>query len=207
MAGRSARWPCALALLALGCHPTPNMRGPRDLDAGYRLALEGLTRSAQVVKDLNSVMTVHATMITPEFKRALTEQYIHIFEVGPDKPDSDLERVARSQSDGYEFFVFADLSERAWNDLDDRDSVWRMTLRGAPDQPGITPLRVHRFNGRGPNVRAFFPYLHGFGRAYLVVFPRVRPDGAPLMDPAHGELLLKLSSVFGSASLTWKVSP
>ncbi len=195
----------ALALAAAACAPTPNLRGPRELEVEYERLLRTYTQSDQIYYSLDSILLTHVTYLSPEFRRALGEQYIKIFGIGPGKADSDLEEVATTAGRGHEFFLFADSNKLAWNNLDKAGSVWRLGLWGDKDQPGVPPISVHLFKGRGPNLKAFFPYLNRFGASYLVVFPLDQPNGEPVLDPEHGVLTLKLASVFGTAKMSWQV--
>ncbi len=196
-------------LLAAGwlwnCQPVPNMRGPQKLDPKYETQLTRWTSSAQIYHSLDSIMTVHGTLVSPAFREALGNQYVEIFGIDPGRVDSDLELIATSVGRGHEFFIFADTNDRSWNNLDARDSVWRLGPWGAEDQLGVPPLSIHRFRGRGPNLRAFFPYLNEFGRSYLVIFPIEQANGQPVLDPQEGSLTLRMSSAFGSAAMNWKV--
>jgi hypothetical protein len=149
---------------------------------------------------------VNATYLSPEFRQAFGAQYVKIFGIDPGKVDSDLERIATSVGSGHEFFVFADTSTYTWNNIDELDSVWRMALWGGPDQIGVPPVSTQGFRGRGPNLKAFFPYITDFGRSYLVVFPLDQPNGKPVLDPKWNSLTLKLASAFGTVSMNWKVA-
>ena len=201
--------PFSLAILLLlvcaGCAPVPNMRGPKTLDERYENLLRDWTRSGQVFQALDLILVTHATYLSPGFRQSFGEQYLQIFGIDPGRMDSDLEKIATSVGRGHEFFLFLDTTQTEWNNLDERDSVWRLGLWGGPNQPGVPPLSVQGFQGRGPNLRAFFPFLTRFGRPYLVVFPIDQPNGKPVLDPENGVLTLRLASALGTASLTWKV--
>jgi hypothetical protein len=194
-----------VGLAFAGCHPTPNMRGPQTISETYETMLRRWTQSGQVYQSLDSMLVVHATYLSPQFRQAFGEQYLKIFGIDPGKADSDLEQIATSIGRGHEFFVFTDTHLPEWNNLEARDSVWRLGLWGGPDQLGVAPLAVYRFAGRGPNLKAFFPYLNLFGRSFLVIFPLDQPNGKPILDPENGTLTVRLASAYGTASLSWKV--
>jgi hypothetical protein len=194
------------ALGAAGCAPPPpSVRGPQKLLERYESLLLDWTRSANVFDMEDRILLVHATYFSAELRRAFAEQYLEVFSIDPGRADSDLEKIATSVGAVHEFFVFADMSNFRWNKLEARDSVWRLGLWGASEQPGVPPGSIVPFAGRGPNLKAFFPYLNDFGRSYLVTFPKQQPDGQPVLLPTEGELTLKLASAFGTASLAWKV--
>jgi len=193
------------AVLTSSCDLEPNMRGPQNLDRAYEDLLRKWTVSGQVYHSLDRVLYVHATYMSPAFRQAFGAQYLSIFGIDPGKVDSDLEMIATSVGRGHEFFIFTDTTEFSWNNLDEADSVWMMALWGGEEQLGVPPASIHRFRGRGPNLRAFFPYLNEFGRSYFVVFPLDQPNGRPVLEPEQGALTIKLSSAFGSVSMFWKV--
>jgi hypothetical protein len=188
------------------CAPQPSMRGPQKLDTSYEKQLRRWTISGRVNYSLDNMLTVHATYLAPVFTEAFGAQYLRIFGADPGQVDSDLEMIATSVRRGHEFFIFADIPKEEWNNLDEKDAVWIMTLWGGKDQLGVAPLSIHKFRGRGPNLRAFFPFSNSFGKSYLVVFPLDQTNGKPVLDPAVGELTIKMASAFGSVSLTWKVN-
>ncbi len=195
----------ALALTAGTCTPTPNMRGPQKLDEKYESILRRWTQSDQIYHSLDSVLLTHVTYLSPEFRQAFGEQYRKIFGIDPHKADSDLKKISTSAGRGHEFFLFADSSQLAWNNLDETNSVWRLGLWGGEDQPGLPPVSVHRLESQGPNLKAFFPFLNRFGLSYLVIFPLDQPNGKPVLDPERGVLTLKLASAFGTAKMSWRV--
>jgi hypothetical protein len=188
------------------CAPKPSMRGPQNLDDAYEIQLKQWTTSGQVNYSLDRMLVVHATYLARGFRETFGTQYLKIFGIDPGKVDSDLEVIATSVGRGHEFFVFADIPLDSWNNLDEKDTVWRMALWGGPEQIGVPPASIHSFRGRGPNLKAFFPFLNDFGRSYLVVFPLDQPNGKPILDPEHGNLTIKMASAFGTVSLSWKVS-
>ncbi len=194
------------AAVLCSCAPQPNMRGPQKLNTKYEKQLRRWTTSGRVNYSLDSMLLVHATYLAPRLREAFGAQYLKIFGADPGQVDSDLEMVATSVRRGHEFFVFADIPREEWNNLDEKDAVWRMTLWGGEDQLGVPPLSVHKFRGRGPNMRAFFPFSHDFGKSYLVVFPLDQTNAKPVLDPDVGSLTIKMASAFGSVSLTWKIN-
>ena len=189
----------------LNCAPKPSMRGPGKMDEVYESQLRQWTEGGRVYHSIDRVMFVYATYLSPEFRQAFGPQYVKIFGIDPGKVDSDLEMIATSVGRGHEFFVFADTTNLSWNNFDEADSVWRMALWGGPDQLGVPPVSITRFKGRGPNLKAFFPYLNKFGRSYFVVFPLDQPNGRPVLEPERGMLTIKLASAFGTAAMSWKV--
>lgn len=187
------------------CAPVANMRGPQQLEEKYERELRTWTRSAQIYHSLDSILVTHAVYLSVEFRQAFGEQYLKIFSIDPSKVDTDLEKIATSVGRGHEFFLFADASHLEWNNLEQKDSVWRLGLWGSNEQLGTPPLDIERFEGRGPNLKAFFPFINQFGISYLVVFPVDQSNSRPVIEPDVDTLTLKLASAYGTATMSWKV--
>ena len=194
-----------LAFLAGACAPQPSMRGPQKLDDKYEQELQRWTSSGRIDDSLDRILVVHASYLDLKLRKVFGDQYRNIFGTEPDEVDSDLEMIATSAGRGHEFFLFADVTKESWNNFDEKDSVWRLTLWGGDKEQGVAPISVERFRGRGPNLAAFFPYLNRFGHSYLVIFPAQHKDGSPVLAE-DGLLHLKLSSAFGTVSMSWKVN-
>lgn len=193
------------SVIPASCAPRASLRGLQKLDQEYERLLRLWTSSGIVHRDLDRMLTVHATYLAPEFRKAFGLQYTKIFGIDPGKVDTDLELIATTTGQGHEFFIFTDISEDSWNNLDELDAVWRMALWGAPDQKGIPPSSIQKFRGRGPNLKAFFPYINSFGQSYLVTFPYKQENNEAVIDSEHGSLTVKIASAFGKVEIFWKV--
>lgn len=198
-------WGVALSWLC-SCAPEINVRSVRNLDKKYEEELLRWTRGERIYYNkLDRIMFVYATYLSPEFRQEFKDQYIRFFGMNPEKVDTDLEMIATSTGQGHEFVLFADTPENGWNNLDERDSVWRVGLWGGAQQSGIDPAVIRRFHDRGPNIQAFFPFMNDFGRAYLVRFPTQQTNGEPVSG-SDSDLSIKVSSALGTAVMSWKVS-
>ncbi len=197
-------WGVALSGLC-SCAPEINVRSVHNLDKKYEEQLLRWTRGDRIYYSLDRIMVVQATYLSPEFRQAFQDQYVNFFNMLPEKVNTDLELVATSAGQGREFFLYADTPENGWNNLDERDSVWRVGLWSATQPAGIDPIVIRRFHDRGPNARAFFPFINDFGRAYLVVFPVQEQNGTTVSEN-DSEVSLKVSSALGTAVMSWKVS-
>ncbi len=193
-----------------GCNnPQPQMRGLRDVADGYEKQLARWTASGDYFQSFDRVIRVYATYLTDPFRQAMRQQYERVFNIRPQDARivSDLEEIANSSPKGHEFFFFVDTSEFTWNDLEARDSVWSVVLWNGDEKPAALAQTARSFRGRGPNLKAFFPYVNDFGRAYYVHFPSVRANGRPIPNPEENEIIIKLACIYGEVSLTWKVEP
>ena len=73
------------------CAPRASMRGLQELDEKYENLLRIWTQSGIVHRDLDRMITVHATYLAPDFRKAFGVQYTKIFGIDPSKVDTDLE--------------------------------------------------------------------------------------------------------------------
>lgn len=196
---------CGLASTSsVSCAPELKVRSARNLNKNYETELTRWTRSERIYYNVDRVMYVYITYLSPEFRKAFKDQYLDFFGMPAEKIDTDLEKIATAQAQGYEFFLYADTPENTWNNLDERDSVWRMGLWSGL-QPAVDPASVRRFKDRGPNIRSFFPFVNDFGRAYWITFPQNQVEGNPVIVD-NSDFWIKVSSALGSAVLSWKVS-
>lgn len=202
--GRAACGLLALCLAACGGPPRVSLddvwpAAPLPYEDAYRRA----TRTGSVTSGLDSVMTVAATLLTPEWRAAFVDE--HTRRALLSAADSTLlrnaEELAASESWEVEFVVAT--TRTAWNDFAKRDrSMWRMTLVG-DDGREVRPVTVVADTRAREEVRAYFPRMGYFTRAYRVRFPRNGDDGRPLVTESSDRLALKVGSGLGGVELIW----
>lgn len=108
----------------------------------------------------------------------------------------------------HNFFIATYTPNVHWNDFSRDDSIWRMSLYSkgpkgdgqgeaevAPD--AIIPLKVDE------NLRAVYPYVSRFDKIYLVRFPLVDAWQRPLVGSHTSEVVLRVASALGVASMRW----
>jgi hypothetical protein len=198
---------CA-TLLALGCGGgsprvslAPPERAPRHQD--YDGIRNSWTRSARIIKQLDTTLRVHATLFSPEFSAAYHARQSQMFRLSAEKK-RELGRALEDQwAKAFVFFVAAATIDSGWNDFDHKKSVWRIALvndRG--DQVDAAEIREEK---RNATMEALFPYVGHFHRTYKLTFPKVRPDGQPLVRGDTRSLALRFAGPLGQAELTWRL--
>ena len=103
-----------------------------------------------------------------------------------------------------EFFFSAATNDHRWNDFDEDDSIWRVTLTGDGGEP--VDGKVIRIRTTA-NVRVIYPYISDFARTYAARFPRTDRNGRPVISSASTGFELKFVSALGEAQLRWALAP
>lgn len=106
---------------------------------------------------------------------------------------------------GYEFHVTAQCSNYRWNDLEDRESTWKVTLVDATGAE-LVPEEVRVVRLPEPYEATFFPDFTPFTRTYAIRFarPGKDPQGRAWVGAESGRLTLRIAGPVGRADLVWQ---
>jgi hypothetical protein len=175
-----------------------------DLEAeDYASVLERWTRSEEIFDGLFSVMYAHATLHSPELRRAFIEAFPDAYGRGSE----EARRLTLADPDAeahWEVFLSVSTSDQKWNDLARPDSIWRVTLQ-TDDGPEVdAKVREVDLNA---NLRTFYPHVTPFASGYGLEFPLTTLEGEPLIGPSTREIVLRISSALGEARMTWELEP
>ena len=196
----------AWLLLLLAAVVLAACAGPgRSAVKRYGAALDDSTRSDTIYSGIEARAYLYATYKTPGFRRAYIERYLEEYDLDEDYREaliaSEDERSARTN----EFFIALYTPEDEWNDLDRKDSVWKLYLE---DSSGarLTPLSITKVDGRDPLIREFFPFFDLWSSAYTVEFPKYSAAG---LEPFPGKeaesMRLIITGPLGRGELTWRL--
>jgi hypothetical protein len=164
---------------------------------------ESWTRHGKLVEDVGTVMEIWATFKSWDFRQAYIAKYAKAY----DLPEAERETLAKSQQDAahaaYEIHLVAQSTTDKWNDLDRRNSPWRITLLdGAGAELAPTSVKQEKL----PEIyeTEFFPKRTPFSRTYTIRF--VRPDGSAesFAGPDSGRLILRVASPMGRVQVVWE---
>ncbi len=197
---RLARALPALALAALPACPIHAHAPVPAPDKGEWAELrDAATRQLELYDGLVHHATATATFLSPEVREARARRLAAWFSFTQD----DLaKRLAGERSEavaGEEFLVVLYTAERRANDLDARDSVWRLAVElGATE---LLPSGIHAVDADA-TVRVLFPWIRPFDTVYRIQFPH--PPGAPL---AGRPFVLRISSALGALALDFGAKP
>jgi hypothetical protein len=204
--------PCML----LGCGHTEGTLRPAaqvlpvgmDAKDAYRAQLRTWTRKDQIYQGLDNKLFISATYHAAAFRRAFAIAFPDIYGHGGKITRRELVDMTDGVEQHHNFFIATYTPVLQWNDFSRDDSIWRITLYSkaqgesglgeaqvSPDD--IIPLKVDE------NLRAVYPYISRFDKIYLVRFPLVDALQRPLVDEGTGEVVMRVASALGVATMRW----
>jgi hypothetical protein len=168
----------------------------------YDEVLQRWSRHQKVVSEVGTVLEVWAVLQGPEFREAYVERYADVYRLGEAERDALHDTQVKRSNQYYEFHVTAQSTEFRWNDLDSRESAWRVTLVDAAGN-AIAPASIESPRMPEPYQKVFFPARTPFTRSYVIRFDR-EVDDRPFAGAASGRLTLRFASPLGEATLVWR---
>ncbi|MEK6531831.1 MAG: hypothetical protein AABZ23_04985 [Deltaproteobacteria bacterium] len=173
-----------------------------DADEAYIKRLYDWTRSIKVFQDFSTRLYLSATYKTMDFRASYVERYSAAYQADEEARLKLLEKEEEEALKFDDFFVVVYTPEKQWNDLDKKDSIWRLFLE---DASGVKsgPAFITRLSRASPLEREFYPHLDEWSVAYEVRFlkqPRAEDGDEPR---AIGPVRLKVTGVLGKGELVW----
>jgi hypothetical protein len=168
--------------------------------ASYRATTEKWTRSASMSASYQQVLSVDATILSPEWRAARAERDVKLRGLGPAARD-ELFAKAREQAAGpWEIELLVTTWDRRENDLHrSKRATWRVALLDAEGNE-IEPIEIVRDRRPTYVVQAEFPHLGDFAQPYIVRFPKEKA----VLGPAIQVVRLRMTSVRGAVEMTWR---
>jgi hypothetical protein len=166
----------------------------------YEDILDRWTRHARVYDILQTVVFADATFHSPEFRVGFLARHRHIYGQGSEEARR-LALTDEGAEEGLEFFISTWTPADRNNDLEDADTIWRVTLEG--DGGVRVDGQVRRIK-TSANVRIIYPYITDFARTYAVRFPRTASTGETVLTSETSLLTLRLTSAAGEAVMSWR---
>lgn len=209
----------AVFALAASCSSSPfegwqagwGHGGRSGARGAYGGVLHQWTRSAKIYRELDNKMFVSATYHAPAFRRAFAVAFPDIYGHGGKITRRELVDLTGGVEQHHNFLLAINTPDNRWNDFAREDSIWRLSLystsRGghgagetevAPDD--IVPIKMDE------NLRAVYPYINRFDKVYLVRFPLLDPMHQLIVDADTDEMVLRIASAMGVATMRWKVA-
>ena len=199
---------CLAALPASACGTTSvvvPLERPEQHDAqDYSGQLERWTRHSRIIRELDTSLRVHATLLAPAFRSAYVARYAELFKLPASERDQLRDTLREEWRESYSFVVVVSTHDYEWNDFDQKDSIWRVSLFNDNAQE-VKPSLVRR--ERRPTVtdKTLFPHLEEFYQLYRFRFPRVLANGQPLVGSDTEKLSLRLAGPLGHTDLVWRL--
>ena len=200
----------SMSLLVSACE-TRQLRGvlhgpARDLrPKDYPKVLKTWTKSAKIYHDLDSKMFITGTFHSPEFRRVFALAFPDIYGHGGNVTRRELVDLTDDIEQYFNFFVAVYTADRKWNDLSKPDSIWRLSLEGS-EGVTVSPSEIVQVK-IDANLRAVYPYIDRFDKAYLVRFKLADPMNRLVIEPSSDRFKLRIVSALGGADLEWLLVP
>lgn len=177
--------------------------------ASFAHALKTWTRSAKIYQQLDDKLFISATYHAPAFRRAFAVAFPDIYGHGGKITRRELVDLTGGIEQHHNFFVSVYTPDKRWNDIARDDSIWRLSLysrdpRGAGNETEVAPDDIIPIK-MDENLRVVYPYTTRFDKAYLVRFPVLDPLRQPIVHDGTQEVVMRIASAMGVASLRWQV--
>lgn len=189
---------------ACGGTPRVDLAAPwPDRTPGYEGAHERWTRHATDRRGFDLVIEVHATLKSPEWRAAFVAETARR-SLLPESERLALEAAERKAADEvWELELVVATRRTDFNDLNrGPKSAWRLALVGDGGREAL-PLSVKLDRRPRDVIESWFEDFGPFTKAYVVTFPKIAPDGQPLVAEGSGRISLKVGSAMGGVELVW----
>ncbi|HEY2904234.1 MAG TPA: hypothetical protein VGL59_26835 [Polyangia bacterium] len=216
----NGRWLAAVAVAAsvAACaeskpKPVDFSDAPRTyVNKDYDDVYNRWTRHDRVLNEVDVVdvaLEVWGTFKSWDYREAYIEHYAAIYSLSA--ADRSLLRQAQMDSfrQAYEFHLTAQSANYKWNDLEKKDSAWRVTLvDGLGHELAPEYVRVERLPDAYESD--FFPAKTPFTKSYAVRFAAsgssdvVGAASTDFVGAKSGSLTLRIASPIGRVELGWQ---
>ena len=171
----------------------------------YKAVFETWTKEDRIYKGFDCKLIAAATYKSMQFRRAYAQEYAKLYRLGP----AEKERFLKDQADAaatYTEIVFAAyVPDKQWDDFLEEKSTWKINLI-VDESERVAPVEIRKLERNNVVLKHFFPYVTPWKSVYLLRFPTSRRDtGEALVGNQSRALTLLVSSVLGTAEMTWEL--
>lgn len=198
------------ALALAGCTHTIAEAKPVDFSdtahdykaSDYPTVYRNWTRHARLVQEVGTVIEAWGTYKSSEFRQAYIAKYSSVY----DLPDHDRSTLTKEQLEAsrstFDFHVSAQTTSDRWNDLERKNSPWRVTLL---DEAGteLSPTFIRAVKLPELYESEFFPARTEFTRSFEISFARPT-DGQAFAATGNKQLILRIAGPMGRIDLVWE---
>jgi hypothetical protein len=200
-----------LTALALGCKSgkenQPIQYTPdSQFNPEYKSVFETWTKEDRIYKGFDCKLIAAATYKSMAYRKAYTQEYAKLYRLAAAEKDKFLKDQSDA-ADTYNEFIFAAyVPDNHWDDFPEEKSTWKIDLR-VDDGERTAPVEIRQLERNNVVLKHFFPYITPWKSVYLLRFPASRRDtGEALVDNTSRTVTLSISSVLGSAEMTWELT-
>lgn len=175
------------------------------LASDYAEVFNRWTRHERLVSaNEGTIIELWGTLKSWEFREAYVEKYAQVYALSPSDKATLLASELKKSKTGFELHLTVQTSDYRSNDLEKRESPWRLSLvDGTGDE--IFKNEIESLRLPVPYEEAFFPEKTSFSRSYGVIFDRESTnEAAQFGGAASGEITLRVRGPLGGVELTWQ---
>ncbi|HLK99260.1 MAG TPA: hypothetical protein VK539_01705 [Myxococcaceae bacterium] len=195
-----------LLVLAAGCTTTPPTIGDpppqltdRRAEQAYQDAFASFSDRAEIYDGFDTRLFAGATFQTVAFREARVQRVAQFQFLPKTRVEELLAKERAEEAQFHEFFLGVHVNDYRFDDFDQKDSIWRVVMLTPSVE--VEPLSIQRIGRADLNMRTMYPYMGVFWVAYSVRFPKVLPNGAPVIPESASHVQLRLASTLGHAEL------
>ncbi|HEX8704995.1 MAG TPA: hypothetical protein VF815_39550 [Myxococcaceae bacterium] len=197
--------PVLLAVLA-GCTTTPPTIGDpppqlndRRAEQAYQEAFASFSDRAEIYDGFDTRLFAGTTFQSVAFREARVNRVAQFQFLPKPRVEELLAQERAEAAQFHEFFLGVHVNDYRFEDFDRKNSIWRVVLLTPSVE--VEPLSIERIGRSDLNMRTTYPYMGVFWVAYQVRFPKVLPNGAPVIPESATHVHLRLASTLGHAEL------
>ena len=197
-----------MAMSAVGCRSgkenkpieyTPDSQ----FNPEYKAVFEDWTKEDRIYKGFDCKLIAAATYKSMQFRKAYAQEYGKLYRLSPAEKDKIHKDQADAAATYNEFFFAAYVPDKKWDDFPEEKSTWKIDLR-VDGGLRVAPVEIRKLERNNVVLKHFFPYVTPWKSVYLLRFPaKQRDTGEALVGDQSRTLMLSVSSVLGSAEMTW----
>lgn len=174
--------------------PLPDAAAERE----YAQVLERYSARAELYTLFDTRAFMATTLQAWDFREARARRLAAFRSETPTELTARLERERAEAAQAHEFFLGVHVNEARYDELDRKDSIWRIAL--VTPEGEVLPSSVERVGRSNLPMRALYPYMDLFWTGYRVRFPR-EVAGKATIPPDAGQVVLQVASTLGRANL------
>jgi hypothetical protein len=174
-----------------------------DSPGGYQGQYEKWTREASARNDVDLIVEVSATLKSAEWRAAWVEAQTSKLSLSADERARLIAEQQKAAAETWEVELIVGTANSLWQDFGAGRSMWRVALVGDDGREAL-PLSIREDGRPRAELEIWYPALRGQRRAYVVRFPALGSDGAPLVADGADKLTMEVAGAPGRVDLVWR---
>ncbi|WP_224245683.1 hypothetical protein [Hyalangium gracile] len=196
----------ALLGLLSGCTTTPPTIGDpapqltdRRSEQKYQEIFGRYSDRAEIYDGFDTRVFAGATFQTMNFREARVRRLAEFQFLPKARVEELLAKERTEETQFNEFFLGVHVNDYRFEDFSNRNSIWRIVMLTPSVE--VEPVSIERIGRATLDMRAMYPYLGVFWVGYRVRFPKVLPDGTPVIPESATHIQLRMASTLGHGQM------